>query len=96
MSIAKSAIMHAHNNAIIEVKRRKIKALLEENKMHYEFTVDSNGFIEITVTDGDWKHDHIALQNAMKKAGYISFGRHIIEDDEDNGDDSFSAIYLYR
>ena len=63
--------------------------------MPYDFEIDSQGFIQITVSDGDWKHDHLALQHVMREAGYISFGRHIPED-QDNDDDSFTAIYLYR
>jgi len=81
-----------------EMKRQKIervKEVLSSNKMSYDFTVDSEGFIEIVVENGDWKHDHIALKQIMREAGFVDFGRHIPEE-QDNGDDSFSAIYLYK
>jgi fructose-1,6-bisphosphatase/inositol monophosphatase family enzyme len=87
--------IRAYNEAIEKETRQKIQELLSANKMSYHFTVDSQGYIKITVENGDWKHDHIALKHIMREAGYISFGRHIL-DEEENGDDSFSAIYLYR
>lgn len=84
----------AYNKAILKQESQKIQRLLSANNMNYDFDVNSTGFIEITVTDGDWKHDHLALKNVMKKAGYILFKRFIT--DESNGDDSFSAIYTFR
>ena len=70
----------------------KIVELLKTNGMYYDVEV-FNGTITITVENGDWKHDHIALKNLMKSHGYIFIERHIT--DEENGDDSFSATYLY-
>lgn len=76
----------------------KIVELLKANGMYYDVEVFS-GAISITVENGDWKHDHIALQNLMKSHGYILspfstvIGRHI--SDEENGDDSYSATYFY-
>ena len=87
--------IRAYNEAVERETRQKVQELLSANKMSYDFTVDSQGYIKITVENGDWKHDHIALKHIMREAGYVPFGRHIIEDD-DCGDDSFSAIYLYR
>jgi len=90
-----TAAIKAYNEAIVKQERKRVQEILSSHKMPYDFTIDSQGFIQITVVDGDWKHDHIALRNVMREAGYISFGRHIPED-QDNGDDSFTAIYLYR
>jgi hypothetical protein len=87
--------IQAYNNAIEKEERQRLQEILSSHKMPYDFTIDSQGFIEITIIDGDWKHDHIALKNVMREAGYVSFGRHIPED-QDNDDDSFTAIYLYR
>ena len=70
----------------------KIVELLKANGMYYDVEVFC-GVITITVENGDWKHDHIALKNLMKSHGYIFIERHIT--DEENGDDSFSATYLY-
>ncbi len=84
----------AYNKAIDKQLRERVGKLLSDNKMFYDYTVDSQGFIEITVENGDWKHDHISLKNLMRENGFILFGRHI--PDEETGDDSFSAVYLYR
>ena len=86
--------IQAYNAEIEKQMRQNIQKLLSDNKMPYDFGIDSQGFIEITIIDGDWKHDHIALKNVMKEAGYFPFGGRIIGDD--NGDDSFSAIYKFR
>ena len=90
-----TAAVKAYNEAIEKHLRERIQKILSSHKMPYEFTIDCQGFIQITVIDGDWKHDHLALQHVMREAGYFSFGRHIPED-QDNDDDSYTAIYLYR
>jgi len=77
----------------IEDKRKAIGDILKNNNMFYDYSVDSNGIIEITVENGDWKHDHIRLRNLMSKMNYVFYGRYV--PDEENGDDSFSAVYLY-
>jgi hypothetical protein len=77
----------------IKDKRKVIGDILKNNNMFYDYSVDSNGIIEITVENGDWKHDHIRLKNLMFQMNYAFFGRLI--SDEESGDDSFSAVYLY-
>lgn len=74
--------------------RKKVLKVFSDNKMPYDFSVDNDGFIEISVENGDWKHDHLALRNAMDETGFCFVGRHI-PDDEESDDDTFSAIYLY-
>lgn len=74
--------------------RKRVEDLLTANKMFYDFSVDSNGYIEITVVNGDWKHDHIALRNLMRDSEFVFLGRYV--PDEETGDDSFSAVYLFR
>lgn len=84
----------AYNAALIKQEREKIKSLLTANDMHYDFDIDGQGFIEITVEDGDWKHDHIRLKNLMAKNGYVLFGSKEIG--EDTGGDWYSAIHKFR
>ena len=84
----------AYNAALIKQEREKIKSLLTANDMYYDFDVNSQGFIEITVEDGDWKHDHIRLKNLMAKNGYVLFGSEEIG--EDTGGDWYSAIHRFR
>ena len=78
----------------IERLRKQIGSILADNGMSYDYTVDDKGYVEITVEDGDWKHDHIALKTLMRDNGFVCLGRHI--PDEETGDDSFSAVYLFR
>jgi hypothetical protein len=83
-----------NREAIIKQLREKIGKILADNKMSYDYTVDDKGYVEITVENGDWKHDHIALRTLMRDNGFVLIGRHI--PDEETGDDSFSAVYLFR
>lgn len=84
----------AYNEVIIKNLRKRIAKLFADNKMPYDFSVDDQGYIRITVENGDWKHDHMRLQQLMKSESFVFFDRHI--PDEENGDDSYSAVYLYR
>lgn len=84
----------AYNAVVIKQLREQIQALLTANDMHYDFDIDSQGVIEITVEDGDWKHDHIRLKNLMAKNGYFYFG--CKEFGEDTGGDWYSAIHKFR
>lgn len=77
-------------------EEEKINQLFKEKNLHYDFTIKDNAFIEIIVENGDWKHDHIRLRNIMADAGYVFLGRHIPDTEENSGDDSFSAVYLYH
>ena len=84
----------AYNEVILKQLREKIGKILADNKMPYDYTIDEQGYIKITVENGDWKHDHLRLKTIMRENGFISFGRHI--PDEETGEDCFTAIYLYR
>lgn len=82
------------NDKKVKELRKRVEDLLTANKMFYDFSVDSNGYIEITVENGDWKHDHIALRNLMRDSEFVFLGRYV--PDEETSDDSFSAVYLFR
>ena len=84
----------AYNAVVIKQLREQIQTLLTANDMHYDFDVDPQCFISITVEDGDWKHDHIRLKNLMSKNGYVYFG--CKEIGEDTGGDWYSAIHKFR
>jgi hypothetical protein len=78
----------AYNEVIEKNLKKRIGKLLADNKMAYGYSIDEQGFIKIVVDNGDYEHDHLALERIMAKAGYYCFGRHI--------DDSFSVVYLFR
>lgn len=84
----------AYNEAIIKQLRAQIGKILADNKMSYDYDINPQGTIEITVEDGDWKHDHLRLKTIMAKNGFFHFGRDM--KGEDPGDDSYSAIHYFR
>ena len=84
----------AYNDVILKELNKRISQILKNNNMSYDYSIDSEGYIKIIVENGDWKHDHIRLRKVMANEGYISFGRHI--PDEETGEDSFSAVYIFR
>jgi hypothetical protein len=90
-----SKAIQAYNEAIEKQETAKIKELLQHNNINGTFSIDFQGYIKIIIDNGHWKHDHLELQKVMREAGYISFGRHIPDEQEDS-DDTFSAVYLYR
>ena len=83
----------AYNEAIVKQTREKIQSLLSANDMHYDFDIDPQGLIAITIEDGDWKHDHICLKNLMAENGYVLFDSKKIG--EDSGGDWYSAIHIF-
>ena len=77
-------------NQTVEFIKNEIKHVLNANNLpSYEYDVYNSVFapvtmVEIRVEDGDWKHDHLCLEHAMKQAGYISNGEaDYIESDDD-------------
>ena len=84
----------AYNTVIINQTRENIKKLLSDNNLHYDFDVDNDGYINITIEDGDWKRDHIMLKQLMAKNGYILMESKDIG--EDTGGDWYSAIHKFR
>ena len=84
----------AYNAKIINQIREKIQTLLSANDMHYDFDVDSQYCIYITIEGGDWKHDHIRLKILMRNNGYIFCGSENF--DEFTCGDWYSAIHKFR
>lgn len=74
-------------------KTKEVQNLFNKNNLHYDFNVYPTGVIVITVENGDWKHDHLRFKKIMYDAGFTFIGRHV--KDEESGDDSFTAFYLY-
>lgn len=50
-------------------------------------------YIEIEVSWGDWKHDHLALDYYMAEAGFVHTATTITEED---GSDTYSAVHTYE
>lgn len=70
-----------------------VQKIMKENEMYYEWYVDFNGKIVVIVEWGDWKHDHIFLENVMAKNGYLQTDEELTEED---GSDTYSAIHTFE
>lgn len=71
----------------------EVKAILNENKMSYDWSVDENGKVYIRVVNGDWKHDHAYLRMCMGRKGYAVVERNIEETEITC--DAFTADYVF-
>lgn len=51
--------------------RTDINRIFKENNLFYDSYISTtDGIIEITIENGDWKHDHIRLNHIMNKNHY--------------------------
>jgi len=72
----------------------KVSKFFKDNDLPYDWSVTREGNVEVTVADGDWKHDHLHLDWVMEENGYgkvseRSFG-------EPTGGDWYSSVHVYR
>ena len=74
--------------------RNKIKKIFSDYKVNYEFDISRNDLVIITIEDGDWKHDHLRLKQIMTLNNFICVDSTAI-DEEDDGDDTYSAEYCF-
>ena len=78
----------------MQERDQKIIDLFKENDVWYEYWWTSDGNLEVEVSDGDWKHDHLFLEHFMRKAGYEQVGeRHY---GGDTGGDWYSAVHVFK
>lgn len=87
----------------IEEIKRELHKFLEDNKQYYYVDhayddVHGNYVIKIDVDWGDWKHDHIYIDNLVQKffdekGIKIETGKSVTAE---NGTDAYSATHYYR
>lgn len=71
----------------------KIWHYLEDNGLYVDNVyVNSEGCVEISISWGDWKHEHGWCDSAMR---YIGYGCDDEVVTEENGSDCYSAIHFY-
>lgn len=63
-----------------------------ENKLYVTSVYNNKGIIEITIEDGDWKHEHLYCEHLMREIGYRKISEEIIDD---NGSDTYSSKHYY-
>lgn len=66
--------------------------LLSSHQMYYSISVINSSSVEISVEDGDWKHEHLGLQRLMEENGFTLVCR---ENTREDGSDCYSAIHTY-
>lgn len=82
----------------IEFIKNEVKDVLNANNLPlYDYDVYHSDsmpitMVEVRIEDGDWKHDHLCLEYAMKRAGYISNGE---TDYVDSDDDSYTSTHRF-
>lgn len=71
---------------------KRVLDIFRKNECHYDVCV-SNGYIEILVLCGDWKHDHLFLDHIMKQNGFALIDEVIEEED---GSDCYSSTHRFK
>mgnify|MGYP003290254182 CR=1 FL=1 len=76
----------------------KLRQYLLDNRIIGEVDWDEKTF-EITIHNGDWKHDHWRcdyLVEEFAKRNDIAFIQEDVVVTEDNGSDCYSATHIYK
>lgn len=73
--------------------KEKIENIFMENKLPYDWWMEGNDVLHVTVEDGDWKHDHIRLKYILANFYILPIDRLITKE---NDDDTFSAEYFFK
>lgn len=79
-----------NNNEIIkriesDINENNIQASVEPHRSNIPIIIDVH-------VNGDWKHDHIAVKNIMRKYNCSILSEEMIGD---NDDDSYESIHHY-
>lgn len=69
-----------------------IQRYLSDNGVYAEVYIDRNKFINVLISWGDWKHEHMWATTLMHFLGYKQHKEIVIEED---GSDCYSARHTY-
>ncbi len=69
--------------------------VLNANRLYGEIDIDETEHtVSISISWGDWKHEHLRLDNLMQKHfSVVMIGENVTESD---GSDCYSAVHSYR
>lgn len=70
-----------------------VKAIMNKNHISYDFSLSNTDEVDIQVQHGDWKHDHVHIDNLMEKNGFVKLNEEVTFDD---GSDVYSSIHHYK
>lgn len=82
------------SNDELRKRRDRLQDIFDKESIHHEFFISSKSRqIEVSVHNGDWKHDHGHLDYIMEQNGYMKLGEQGFG--EDTGDDSYSSTHVF-
>lgn len=70
-----------------------LNELFEKNELHYDYNITSDKTCDVTIYWGDWKHDHLCLDNIMRLWGFELTEEETLETD---GSDAYSSIHTFE
>ena len=74
-------------------RRDRLQDIFDKESIHHEFFISSKSRqIEVSVHNGDWKHDHLWARDLMSYLGYNEIGNRVTEED---GSDTYSAEHYF-
>lgn len=78
------------------IKSETLEAQIEElmSAAGYYDIYPNNGYVAIEIIWGDWKHDHIHVNDLMREAFGLKMEKETIT--EEDGDDAYSSIHYYK
>lgn len=74
---------------------KNIYSYLESNRLYADdirHSLEIPCIVEVEISWGDWKHEHLRCDYLMKELGYLEIGEELTEED---GSDCYSAIHRY-
>lgn len=77
----------------IEEIENKIREKLKEAHRWYDIDVINDETIEVEISDGDWKHDHLYVKNVVFEIAEPKRYEEIIT--EESEDDCYGAIHRF-
>lgn len=78
----------------MQERDQKILDLFKKNEVWYEYGWTAEGNLEVNVSNGDWKHDHIFLEYFMRNAGYEQVEVRMYG--PPTGGDWYSAVHVFK
>ena len=70
----------------------RVWKLLTDHQMYYFISVINSSSVEVSVEDGDWKHEHLVLRRLMENNGFTFLGHEITGNTDE---DCYSAVHTY-